>query len=72
MRTDTALAQKIIERADRDGLADDHALRRAALAFELATNAFYAPEQTATVAQFVGAWARARRAWCAYSGEPLV
>lgn len=40
--------------------------------FEAAAAGFYAENQTVSVAQFMAAYARARRAWCAYSGEPLV
>lgn len=40
--------------------------------FESAAIGFYGEPQTVTVAQFLGAFARARKAWCAYSGEPLV
>lgn len=40
--------------------------------FEAAARGFYAEKQTVTVASFLGAFARARRAWCEYSGEPLV
>lgn len=40
--------------------------------FDAATAGFYASEQTVSVAQFMGHFARARRAWCAVTGEPLV
>lgn len=40
--------------------------------FEEATAGYYGEPQTVTVKQFMGAFARARMAWCAYSGEPLV
>lgn len=40
--------------------------------FDTATAGFYASEQTVNVAQFMGHFARARKAWCAATGEPLV
>ena len=40
--------------------------------FDAATSGYYAEPQTVTAAQFLGAFARARKAWCAHSGEPLV
>lgn len=40
--------------------------------FEAAVQGFYGEPQTVTVVQFLGAFARARKAWCAHSGEPLV
>ena len=58
-------------RANRDGLAANHELRRLADAAERAAEGFYAAKQSVPVASFVGAWARARKAWCAYTGEPL-
>jgi predicted nucleic acid-binding Zn ribbon protein len=33
---------------------------------------FYADPQTVSVQNFVGAWARARRAYCEAIGEPLI
>lgn len=40
--------------------------------FEAAARGFYAEQPTVTAQQFLGAFARARLAWCAYSGESLV
>lgn len=40
--------------------------------FDAATEGFLAVEQTVTVAQFMGHFARARKAWCQVTGEPLV
>lgn len=69
---DTELALQMVARADADNLPADHELRILAHQFEAATKGYFAEEQTITVRSFMGAWARARRAWCAYSGESLV
>lgn len=71
MRTG-GLGEKMRKRADADGLPDDHELRVLADKFDGAADGFYAEQQTVTAPAFMGAYARARRAWCAYSGEPLV
>ena len=71
MSEQTDLSIKIRARADADGLSADHELRAKADAFDAATTGYYSEPQTVAVAQFMGAWARARRAWCGYSGEPL-
>lgn len=41
-------------------------------AFEAATLGFYADPQTVSAPKFLGCFARARRAWCDATGEPLV
>lgn len=67
---ETPLAKQMIERADRGGLPEDHAMRRTAQAFdEISVN--YAMGKS-TPKGLLGAWARARRCWCNYTGEPLV
>jgi hypothetical protein len=68
----TGLSIQMRARADADGLPPDHDLRTKAVAFDEATRGFYAEPQTVPVAKFMGAWARARRAWCDYTGEPLL
>lgn len=40
--------------------------------FDAATAGFYSEPQTCTVKEFMGHWARARKAWCAHSGEALI
>jgi hypothetical protein len=72
MNHPTELAKKMRERADIDDLPDEHELRMRADAFDRATQGYYSVPQKATPAQFTGAWARARRVWCAYSGEKLI
>lgn len=60
------LGEKIIARADKDGLPAEHPLRVAAGAFNEAVASGAEPRK------LLGAWARARRLWCEYSGEPLI
>jgi hypothetical protein len=69
---DTELAKRMIARSDADSLAADHPLRDLAAKFETAATGFYSEPQTVSVKSFMGAWARARRAWCDYTGEPLI
>lgn len=66
------LAQRMVARADADGLLPNHDLRDLAEKLEEATTGFFGATQTHTVKQFMGCYARARVAWCNYSGEPLV
>lgn len=56
-------------KVDRQNAAN---LNEKADALETATAGFYAEPQTVPVKSFVGAWARARRAWCESTGEPLI
>ncbi|MCE3025751.1 hypothetical protein [Salinicola sp. DM10] len=72
MTPQTELGARMWERADTDGLPADHELRQRAQQFETAAAGFFADEQTVSVRQFAGAWARARRAWCEHTGETLV
>lgn len=72
MSEQTTLAQQMLARADADGLPADHELRVKAVSFELAAQGFYAEQQTMDVRTFMGHWARARRCWSDYSGEPLL
>lgn len=72
MPGDTNLSEKMRYIADRDQLAADHELRTKADEFDWATAGFFAETQTVTPKQFIGAWARARRAYCEYTGEDLV
>lgn len=68
----TDLFEKMIAKSDSDGLPDDHDLRLKAKAFNDAAQGFCASEQTCDIKTFMGTWARARKAWCDYSGEPLI
>lgn len=69
---DTELARKMIDRANADGLPIGHELRTKAMLFENAAKGYWADPQTVPVQSFMGIWARARRAWCNYTGEPLI
>lgn len=69
---ETKLSGIMMERADEDGLSIDHPIRLRAQEFNEACASFYANPQTVNVKKFMGAWARARRIWCEYSGEPLI
>ena len=72
MSNTTTLGKTMIARANDDELADDHPLRMLGKAFDTAAEGFYNSPQTVDVKTFMGHWARARRAWSDYSGEPLV
>jgi hypothetical protein len=64
-----SLPERMVARADADGLPADHILRIRAAQFEKWIDV-EAPGWSA--ANFVGAWARARRAWCDYTGDSLI
>jgi hypothetical protein len=68
----TALANKMIARADVDGLPGDHEIRVLAQEFDEVAIGFYSDPQTCSVAKFMKHWTRARKAWCGISGEPLI
>lgn len=68
----TELAEKMIARADTDHIPADHEMRTKASAFDQAAKGYYNSPQTVDVKAFVGCWERARKAWCAYTGEPLI
>ena len=56
--------------AQRDDLPDNW--DELADKVDAATDGFFAKPQTHNVMQFMGCMARARRAWCDATGEPLV
>jgi hypothetical protein len=68
----TDLSVKMRERADAEGLHKAHELRLLADDFDYCTKGFYSNPQTVPVAQFMSAWAKARRAWCKHTGEALI
>lgn len=72
MTTPTDLSIKMRARADADGLPATHKLREHADKFDAANAGYWATPQTVNTMQFMGAWSRARRCWCDYSGERLV
>lgn len=59
-------------RADRDGLPPEHEMRVSAEIFAAAIKGYFGEPQTCAVKAFFGRWARARAAWCRYTGEPLI
>lgn len=65
MAQEQELIPKIRKRADLDNLPQDHELRLAANELEQACEVFNIPK-------IVGKWAKARRLWSQYSGEPLL
>jgi hypothetical protein len=72
MIENTDLSKKMIARADRDGLTGSHDLRIKAHAFNEAYAGIFSDPPTCTTPKFMGCWARARVAWCNYTGEPLL
>lgn len=72
MSEHTELSSRMIDRADLDDLPSDHDLRTKAAQLDIATAGFFAEAQTCSVKKFMGCWARARRAWSDYTGEPLI
>lgn len=72
MSEHTELSNRMIDRADLDNLPADHDLRLKAAQFDMAAAGFYAEAKTCSVEKFMGCWARARRAWSEYTGEPLI
>lgn len=61
----TPLGKQMLERAERDNLPHAHELRLRAIDIEELM-----PDQGAK--RLLGRWARARRVWSDYTGEPLV
>jgi hypothetical protein len=47
-------------------------LKEKADAFDAAASGYYSVPPTVTTKGFLGAWARARQAWCDVTGDPLV
>lgn len=69
---DTDLAKKMIDRADKDVLPADHPMRIQAHDFDAACKGYLSSPQTVKVGVFFGCWSRARKTWCAYTGEQLI
>jgi hypothetical protein len=63
-----ALYDEMFEIADRDKLPGDHPMRIKAAELKEAVGGKEMP----TPKHLLGAWARARRAYCDYTGTPLV
>lgn len=70
--TNTDLANKMLKLAEIDKLPDSHPIRVRAIELDEATTGFCSDPQTCDVRRFMGCWARARRAWSDYTGEPII
>ena len=66
------LPERMVVLADADGLEADHAMRTAAEELRKACDAYFQKKPAVSVFKFAGCWARARRVWCDYTGEPLI
>ncbi|EGR4487151.1 hypothetical protein DDN09_06705 [Vibrio cholerae] len=66
---DTELAKKMIARADADNLHPDHEMRVLAAKFEFAATNL---DREDGAKKMLGCWARAKRCWRNYTGEPLI
>ena len=61
------LSAAMLEMADRDHLSKEHPMRVRAWELE---DIFIVGELS--VERFLGAWARARRVYCEYTGDPII
>lgn len=59
------LAARMLARADADRLPSNHPLRVRASKLKDALTGEFNPKRV------IGCWARARKAWCDYTGEDL-
>jgi len=72
---DKSLPERMVERADKDNLPADHPLRIRAKELEGAIEVYprhHIPKSSMALHFFIGAWARARKVWCEYTGEELI
>lgn len=65
------LTKKMIALADKDNLLENHELRTIAKAFDEACHNYF-EKKTINSIQFIGAWTRARKCYCDYTGESLI
>jgi hypothetical protein len=70
--TNTELSERVIARCDSDGLASDHPLRVLAAEFNESVATAISDPVLDNSKKMLGAWARLRKEWSAYSGEPLM
>ena len=68
----TDLSDAMIAKANEFSLPEQHELRTRAQEFNEATAGAMADPPTHTPKQMLGAWARARRAWCNFTGDSLI
>lgn len=69
---DKSLPEKMLMIAKRDALPNDHELVMKAKAFSDACQGYLTEPQTCSAKKFLGCWARAKKAYCQYTGEPLL
>jgi hypothetical protein len=68
----TELSEVVLRRCDQDQLPADHVLRILAHNFDVASCAVIKEPTLDTSKKMLGAWARLRKEWSAYSGEPIL
>jgi hypothetical protein len=68
----TALSEIVLARADRDCLPADHSLRKFAAEFDTASETCIKEPVLENTKKMLGAWARLRKQWAEYSGEPVL
>lgn len=68
----TDLSTIVLRRCEQDCLPPDHTLRKLATDFDLAVGEVVKEATPDSSRKMLGAWARLRKEWSAYSGEPLI
>jgi hypothetical protein len=66
------LPERMLALANKNKLSSDHEMREAAEHLKMACKAYFKEEPEISVFKFAGYYARARRLWCEYTGEPLI
>jgi hypothetical protein len=72
MSSESDLCDRMRARADARGYGADHPLRVRANELDETIKGCYGNPQSKHVRQLLGAWARARKAWCDETGESLI
>jgi hypothetical protein len=68
----TDLSTIVLQRCEQDRLPAEHPLRKLANDFNVASAAVIKEATLDSSKKMLGAWARLRKEWSAYSGEPLI
>lgn len=68
----TDLSKIILARCEQDQLPLDHSLRKLAISFNDAVDAVVKEPVLENSKKMIGAWAKLRKEWGAYSGEPIL
>ena len=66
------LPERMVKLADKEAFDALHELRVSARDLSEAFDDYFRDDPKITVGSFLGRYARARRIWCKYSGDPLV